>query len=183
MSSIYCEGARETGARARVEPTDLSLSEPSGEKPYVIARWPTRTVLGDVTILDPRCDTHQVAASKEAAYCMNEAAKAKHKKYRAMTEDQDASFYACAIETSGAWHHDLTAAINEVVAEAERNELLISGAELRQKMSFRIAVAIQERNAEATLECIEYARAPTHGKQRYAQYQKMAELEGELNWY
>jgi hypothetical protein len=111
---------------------------------------------------------------------MHRAGLIKTDKYEDMKKDQKATFYACALETTGAMHPELRLMIRKICMHAENNQMLISGRELQQKMNFRIAVAIQERNAVATLKCIQHARNPTQAAQRRAQAKRLAKVAREM---
>jgi len=81
----------------------------------------------------------------------------KNKKYKDSAEKAHATFVACAFESTGAIGEPVRKIYNIIVSLVLENQSLYTAKEIREQLSFRVAIAIQRRNARATLDCLGYA--------------------------
>ena len=155
ISQLLTMHARQAGATARMEPTDLTWKNnqhPDGE-----------IIMGDdvtwfdVTIRDPGAPSHVVAAGTKLAIAKS-AEKSTRNIYADMARVSKVAFMPFAYEATGAAGPSAQMLLDKIVDWCKDNQPLVSAPALRISLVYSIAVAIQRRNAAATRICLELSR-------------------------
>lgn len=180
MCNCLCDAAREAGARARAEPTDLSFKAGTNDKPDGAIHFAGESIIFDISNRCPASVSKAATASKHQGYCIAQTEAAKVKKYQPMAEATQATFVPCVTETTGAMGQPFISLMKKIIAYAEVNQPLYTVEEMSDRLSFRLAVALQKRNAKATLECIKLSRAPTFAEQQRIYQERQAVREASL---
>jgi hypothetical protein len=111
--NLLCEFARSHGALCRLEPKDESSLIPDGE--FIL---PRSTVLVDASGTHPHAPSYRHASFRRPGSAIVTRENAKHVKYDAYAEAQDADMVAFVLDTYGRLGEDGQRFLKQVVAES-----------------------------------------------------------------
>jgi hypothetical protein len=101
----------------------------------------------DVTVRNPTCPSHLVAASKKSLSTATAPEREKTNKYKDIAEDNDATFVPFAIETYGGLGDEANKFVNTLIAAAKKLQYTWAPSEIVSSIRHSIGVAIQKENA------------------------------------
>ncbi len=133
------------GAFSCVEPR--RLSDEDERRPDIDVQLGNQRFLIDVTVRNPTCPSHLVAASKKSLATAAAAEREKTTKYRDIAKDNDATFVPFAIETYGGIGDEANKFVITLIAVAKKLQYTWAPSEIVSSIRHSIAVAIQKENA------------------------------------
>ena len=145
LTDIIEQHVRMTGTQSRKEPA--KLAELGKSRPDLQIFCPMKDWLIDVSVTHPLCPSHRDAAAKQSLDAAAKSAKIKDHKYQKMTEYQQATFSAFAVETLGGLHRSANKVINKIASLAQDNLSIYCFSTIRQSLLDSIAIGNQRGTA------------------------------------